>query len=206
MVLKGLNIDGVIKVDNARVYGLEESIIASGYPMQVNTEDMENVDLTEKDYKRIKHLGNAVAGRGHDCFLKGIIVQFDLQVPEYIWRQLDRYHFIDYISSQSKMHRITRIDLDSVCNRYVYDEVKEILKSIIDKYEAETDTDKKKELFNEIIANTPSGLMLTARMTTNYLQLKSIINQRSNHKMQEWRYLCDWFKTLPMLEELVCKK
>ena len=213
MVLKGLNIDGIIKVDNARVYGLEESIIASGYPMQVDTYDLDEDELDEKesrlipkDIKRAKHLGNAVPGSGHDCFLKGIIVQFDLQVPEYIWRQLDRYHFIDYISSQSKMHRITKINLDSVCNRYVYDEVKEILKSIIDKYEAETDTDKKKELFNEIIANTPAGLMLTARMTTNYLQLKSIINQRSNHKMQEWRYLCDWFKTLPMLEELVCKK
>ena len=213
MVLKGLNIDGVIKVDNARVYGLEESIVASGYPMQVDTYDLDEDELDEKesrlipkDIKRAKHLGNAVPGSGHDCFLKGIIVQFDLQVPEYIWRQLDRYHFIDYISSQSKMHRITKINLDSVCNRYVYDEVKEILKSIIDKYEAETDTDKKKELFNEIIANTPSGLMLTARMTTNYLQLKSIINQRSSHKMQEWKYLCDWFKTLPMFEELVCKK
>lgn len=212
MVLKGLNIDGVIKVDNARVYGLEESIVASGYPMQTYTVDLDELEIldeeviTKKDLKRAKHLGNAVPGSGHDCFLKGIIVQFDLQVPEYIWRQLDRYHFIDYISSQSKMHRITKINLDSVCNRYVYDEVKEILKSIIDKYEAETDTDKKKELFNEIIANTPSGLMLTARMTTNYLQLKSIINQRSNHKMQEWKYLCDWFKTLPMFEELVCKK
>jgi uncharacterized Zn finger protein len=206
MVLKGLNIDGVIKVYNARVYGLEESIVASGYPMQIETFNIDEIDLIDKDIKRAKHLGNAVPGSGHDCFLKGIIVQFDLQVPEYIWRQLDRYHFIDYISSQSKMHRITKINLDSVCNRYVYDEVKEILKSIIDKYEAETDTDKKKELFNEIIANTPAGLMLTARMTTNYLQLKSIINQRSNHKMQEWRYLCDWFKTLPMLEELVCKK
>ena len=212
MVLKGLNIDGIIKVDNARVYGLDESIIASGYPMQVDTYDLDEDELDEKesrlipkDLKRSKHLGNAVAGSGHDCFLKGIIVQFDLQVPEYIWRQLDRYHFIDYVSSQSKMHRITKINLDSVCNRYVYDEVKEILKSIIDKYEAETDTDKKKELFNEIIANTPAGLMLTARMTTNYLQLKSIINQRSNHKMQEWRYLCDWFKSLPMFEELVCK-
>ena len=211
MVLKGLNIDGVIKVDNARVYGLEESIVASGYPMQTYTVDLDELEIldeeiiTKKDLKRVKHLGNAVAGSGHDCFLKGIIVQFDLQVPEYIWRQLDRYHFIDYISSQSKMHRITKINLDSVCNRYVYDEVKEILKSIIDKYEAETDTDKKKELFNKIIANTPAGLMLTARMTTNYLQLKSIINQRSNHKMQEWRYLCDWFKTLPMFEELVCK-
>ena len=205
MVLKGLNIDGVIKVDNARVYGLEESIVASGYPMQIETFNMDEIDLIDKDIKRVMHLGNAVPGSGHDCFLKGIIVQFDLQVPEYIWRQLDRYHFIDYISSQSKMHRITKINLDSVCNRYVYDEVKEILKSIIDKYEAETDTDKKKELFNEIIANTPAGLMLTARMTTNYLQLKSIINQRSNHKMQEWKYLCDWFKTLPMFEELVCK-
>ena len=212
MVLKGLNIDGVIKVDNARVYGLKESIVASGYHMQTYTVDLDELEIldeeiiTKKDLKRVKHLGNAVAGSGHDCFLKGIIVQFDLQVPEYIWRQLDRYHFIDYISSQSKMHRITKINLDSVCNRYVYDEVKEILKSIIDKYEAEVDTDKKKELFNEIIANTPSGLMLTARMTTNYLQLKSIINQRSNHKMQEWKYLCDWFKTLPMFEELVCKE
>ena len=206
MVLKGLNIDGVIKVDNARVYGLEESIVASGYPMQIETFNMDEIDLIDKDIKRVMHLGNAVPGSGHDCFLKGITVQFDLQVPEYIWRQLDRYHFIDYISSQSKMNRITKINLDSVCNRYVYDEVKEILKSIIDKYEAETDTDKKKELFNEIIANTPAGLMLTARMTTNYLQLKSIINQRSNHKMQEWKHLCDWFKTLPMLEELVCKK
>ena len=211
MVLKGLNIDGIIKIDNARVYGLDESIIASGYPMQTYTVDLDELEIldeeiiTKKDLKRVKHLGNAVAGSGHDCFLKGIIVQFDLQVPEYIWRQLDRYHFIDYISSQSKMHRITKINLDSVCNRYVYDEVKEILKSIIDKYEAEADTDKKKELFNEIIANTPAGLMLTARMTTNYLQLKSIINQRSNHKMQEWKYLCDWFKTLPMFEELVCK-
>ena len=214
MVLKGLDIDGIIKVDNARVYGLEESIIASGYPMAIFTTDLDEDEgektsainyLIDKDYKRARHLGNAIPGSGHDCFLKGITVQFDLQVPEYIWRQLDRYHFIDYISSQSKMHRITKINLDSVCNRYVYDEVKEILKSIIDKYEAETDTDKKKELFNEIIANTPAGLMLTARMTTNYLQLKSIINQRSNHKMQEWKYLCDWFKTLPMFEELVCK-
>ena len=212
MEVKGFEIEGLVKVDNVRVYGLDESIIASGYPMQTYTVDLNELEIldeeiiTKKDLKRVKHLGNAVAGSGHDCFLKGIIVQFDLQVPEYIWRQLDRYHFIDYVSSQSKMHRITRIDLDSVCNRYVHEEVKEILKSIIDKYEAETDADKKKELFNEIIANTPAGLMLTARMTTNYLQLKSIINQRSNHKMQEWRYLCDWFKTLPMLEELVCKK
>ena len=237
MQVKGFEIEGLVKVDNARVYGLDESIIASGYPMQIETFNMDEIDLIDKDYKRSRHLGNAVAGSGHDCFLKGIIVQFDLQVPEYIWRQLDRYHFIDYISSQSKMHRILKIDIDKACNKYVHKDTINNLKNIISLYNSLDDMDKrleakygqilnediessikielrdgecvspnKKELFNIIIANTPSGLMLTARMTTNYLQLKSIINQRSNHKLQEWKYLCDWFKTLPMFKELVCKE
>ena len=28
-----------VEINNVRIYGLEESIIASGYPMQVDTED-----------------------------------------------------------------------------------------------------------------------------------------------------------------------
>lgn len=204
MEVKGFEVEGVIKVDNARVYGLNESIIASGYPMQVDTFDMNKVVICDKDLKRVKHLGNATQGSGHDCFAKGVTVQFDLQVPEYIWRQLDRYHFIDYVSSQSKMHRILKMDIDKTCNKYVLESTKTNLKSLIDLYNKETVDLAKKELFNHIIANTPSGLMLTARMTTNYLQLKSIVNQRSNHKMQEWRLLCDYFKTLPMFD-MVCK-
>ena len=204
MEVKGFEVEGVIKVDNVRIYGLNESIIASGYPMQVDTFDMNKVVIGDKDLKRVKHLGNATPGSGHDCFAKGITVQFDLQVPEYIWRQLDRYHFIDYVSSQSKMHRILKMDIDKACNKYVLESTKTNLKSLIDLYNKETVDLAKKELFNHIIANTPCGLMLTARMTTNYLQLKSIVNQRSNHKMQEWRLLCDYFKTLPMFD-MVCK-
>lgn len=204
MEVKGFEVEGVIKVDNVRIYGLNESIIASGYPMQVDTFDMNKVVIGDKDLKRVKHLGNATPGSGHDCFAKGVTVQFDLQVPEYIWRQLDRYHFIDYVSSQSKMHRILKMDIDKACNKYVLESTKTNLKSLIDLYNKETIDLAKKELFNHIIANTPCGLMLTARMTTNYLQLKSIVNQRSNHKMQEWRLLCDYFKTLPMFD-MVCK-
>ena len=204
MEVKGFEVEGIIKVDNVRVYGLNESVIASGYPMQIETNDMNKVVIGDKDLKRVKHLGNAIPGSGHDCFAKGITVQFDLQVPEYIWRQLDRYHFIDYVSSQSKMHRILKMDIDKACNKYVLDSTKETLKNLIDTYNREVSDLGKKELFNHVIANTPCGLMLTARMTTNYLQLKSIVNQRSNHKMQEWRLLCDYFKTLPMFD-LVCK-
>ena len=217
MEFKGFEVEGVIKVDNVRIYGLNESIIASGYPMQIKTNDMNKVVIGDKDLKRVKHLGNAVPGSGHDCFAKGITVQFDLQVPEYIWRQLDRYHFIDYVSSQSKMHRILKMDLNKACNKYVTETSINLLNYLIEEYnKINNDTDfkvklrngevvtNKEDVFNMIIANTPSGIMLTARMTTNYLQLKSIVNQRSNHKMQEWRLLCDYFKTLPMFD-LVCK-
>ena len=217
MEFKGFEVEGVIKVDNVRIYGIEESIIASGYPMQTETFNMNEINLKDKDLKRAMHLGNAVAGSGHDCFTKGITVQFDLQVSEYIWRQLDRYHFIDYVSSQSKMHRILKMDIDKACNKYVTETSINLLNYLIEEYnKINNDTDfkvklrngevvtSKEDVFNMIIANTPSGIMLTARMTTNYLQLKSIVNQRSNHKMQEWRLLCDYFKTLPMFD-MVCK-
>ena len=219
MEVKGFEVEGIIKVDNVRIYGLNESVIASGYPMQVDTFDMNKVVIGDKDLKRVKHLGNATPGSGHDCFAKGVTVQFDLQVPEYIWRQLDRYHFIDYVSSQSKMHRILKMDIDKACNKYVDIRTIQIVNDYIEAYNNfDEEKAKRKELilrgdiarytkenlFNCIVANTPCGLMLTARMTTNYLQLKSIVNQRSNHKMQEWRLLCDYFKTLPMFD-MVCK-
>ena len=226
MEVKGFEVEGVIKVDNVRIYGLNESVIASGYPMQVDTFDMNKVVIGDKDLKRVKHLGNATPGSGHDCFAKGVTVQFDLQVPEYIWRQLDRYHFIDYVSSQSKMHRILKMDIDKACNKYVLGDTIDTLNNFVEVYnnfdewkvkfiehgyinKLNLRNNEKMELtkeniFNMIIANTPCGLMLTARMTTNYLQLKSIVNQRSNHKMQEWRLLCDYFKTLPMFD-MVCK-
>ena len=223
MKVNGMNIEGIIRVANAEVYGLSESIIASSYPMANEyCDNMDNYEMNEKDYKRAKHLGTAKPGEGHDCYLKGILLQFDLQVPEYIWRQLDRYHFIDYISSQSKMHRILQFDIDEMCNKYVSEEaivnVKrwieyynsyEMYVRHVEKIELRNGEDiefTKENIFKMIIANCPCGLMLTARMSTNYLQLKSIINQRQNHKMQEWRYLTDWFKTLPMVEQIVLKK
>lgn len=223
MKVNGMNVEGIIRVANAEVYGLDESIIASSYPMaNVYCDNMDEYEMNEKDYKRARYLGTANPGEGHDCYLKGILVQFDLQLPEYIWRQLDRYHFIDYISSQSKMHRILQFDIDEMCNKYVSEEAIVNVKRWIEYYNSyemyvrhiekielrngkEIDFTKE-NIFRMIIANCPCGLMLTARMSTNYLQLKSIINQRQNHKMQEWRYLTDWFKTLPMVNEIVLKR
>lgn len=224
MKVDGINIDGIMSVNNARVYGLEESLEASSYPFSLWEKDLNDLKVSEKRIKKAENLGSAIPGSGHDCYLKGITVQFDLKVPEYIWRQINRYHFIDFISSQSKMHKITKLNVNELCNKYVHQINIDLVNSYIELYNNYEDyvgnpdleviqlrsgeeiEFTKENIFKCIIANVPSGLMLTARMTTNYLQLKTIINQRDAHKMQEWIYFTDWCKGLPMLEQLTTKK
>ena len=53
-----------------------------------------------------------------------------------------------------------------------------------------------------MLYNIPSGFELTAAMTTNYRQLKTIYQQRRNHALPDWQMFCDWIETLPHFLEL----
>ena len=189
-----------VVISNVNVYGLEESLKASGYPMSVVLDNIE-VDIT-----RGSKLGNAKQGSGHDCYLKGIIVQMDVSFPQYIWQQAKRYHWFDFVSSQSTMHRITKMDVKGSCNEYVDPRVIEVLEEHINAYLLNTVPERNAELFQYVIANIPSGFLLTARITTNYLQLKTIYNQRKHHKMYEWKEFCAWIETLPRFQELCLQR
>lgn len=204
----------MLKIFNTKVYGLEESLIASGYPMKAcEIPEMDNeLILDEKDYARGERLGSVPTGTGHDSFLKGIIVQFDVRYPNYWTPQFQRYHFADIVSSTSKMHRITKMDIKECCNKYVDDVVIEMLNVWIDAYNGfpkDSDTVEvygklwtKYEVYMKIISNCPMGLEQTMRVTTSYLQLKTIYLQRRHHKLKEdWGAFCDWCLTLPHFEE-----
>ena len=52
-----------------------------------------------------------------------------------------------------------------------------------------------KEAYLDILMNVPAGLKLTARISTNYRQLKTIYYQRKNHRLPEWRKFCNWMET-----------
>ena len=65
--------------------------------------------------------------------------------------------------------------------------------------EAREDLKKK---YLEILYSNPCGFKLTAGMTTNYRQLKTIYHQRKTHRLPEWREFCAWIETLPMFREL----
>lgn len=80
-------------VKNWKVFGLEDSVRASKYPMAVNVDDVA-YGITE----RVRKLANAEKGSGHDQFLTGIIVQFDLTFSIKAWVEAERYHFLDFVS------------------------------------------------------------------------------------------------------------
>ena len=153
-------------------------------------------------------------GSGHDQWLTGVIVQFDLTFSVKAWTEAQRYHFLDFVSSQSTMHRITKFDLDSSYMEYVDKRIIEILKEKVKQYnelekkenKTQEENEKLKEIYLEILYSNPCGFRLTARMTTNYRQLKTIYAQRRYHRLPEWREFCSWVETLPYAELIVGNK
>ena len=190
------NGDQMIK--NVEVYGLEESIKAAKYPMSVDIDSL-NSEVT----KGIEKLATSGIGQAHDQFLTGVTVQFDLTATNKFWVEAERYRFLYFVSSQSTMHRITQFNLDEAYNEYVDYRMIEIMKDKVECYnmicaESGSDSEQAKLMYLQILYSNPAGFKLTARMTTNYRQLKTIYAQRRHHKLLEWRNFCEWIETLPM--------
>ena len=191
-------------VNNVNVYGLNDSVKASKYPMSVNIDSL-NDEVT----KTVRKLGSSGTGEGHDQFLTGIVVNFDLTFSNKAWIEAERYRFLNFVSSQSTMHCITKFGLRKQCNEYVDERIITIVQEYIDLYNSLTAQDEetiefKKNLYLKILYNLPSGFQLTARMTTNYRCLLNIYLQRHDHKLPEWREFCNQLlEELPFFRELV---
>ena len=205
-------------VSNVKIYDLEESLIASGYPMRT---EVGMRDVEDKDVKRgIKLVDATKTGNtAHHQFLTGIRVNFDLTCSNKMWVEAERYRFLEFVSSQSTMHRITKFNLDECYNEYVDSQIIKIKKEKIADYNFWTEEPEKvmndysidkeeydkrlKKMYLEILYSNPAGFTLTARMTTNYRCLRNIYIQRHNHRLPEWRAFCKWIETLPYAEEFL---
>ena len=181
-------------ISNTKIYGLDESIIRAKYPMSTDVSVL-NSDVT----KGILALAQCEKGTGHDQWLTGVIVQFDLTYTVKAWTEAERYHFLNFVSSQSTMHRIAQFDLDQQYDAHTDPRVVEIVKELVAKYNETKDP----EDYLRVLMSNPCGFKLTAGMTTNYRQLKTIYAQRRTHRLPEWREFCAWIETLPMAELII---
>ena len=198
------------KITNTEVYGLERAIRTAKYPKAVDIDRL-NSDLTPG----IKACLTCPTGEGHDNALKGIIVQFYLTFSNKAWVEAERYHFLDFISSQSTMHKLNKFSIEDQCNKYVDKRIVAVLQEKVDNYNDLLERQKDgedisidiiKEARLEMLYNTPAGFELTAGMTTNYQQLKTIYQQRRHHALPDWQMFCDWCLTLPLFKELCVER
>lgn len=187
-----------MKIKNLKVYDLVESIIASGYPMRT---DLENREVEEKDLRRVCKLISASNGNGaHAQWLTGVRVAFDLTCTNKMWVEAERYRFLEFVSSQSTMHRIAKFDIASQCNKYVDPLIIDRVEALKKEYEA----DPTPENYLRLLYNIPSGFELTARLTTNYRCLLNVYIQRKDHRLPEWRQFCEWiYENLPLFKDFV---
>lgn len=204
-------------ISNVNIYDLEESIVASGYAMRTEKIPLK---MAENDLKRAEKLIRATKtdNPAHGQFMTGIRVNFDLTFSNKAWVEAERYRFLEFVTSQSTMHRITRFDLDKQYMEYVDPRIIDIMKEKVKEYQelfekftdtslsfSETDKIKEKmeKKYLEILYSNPSGFRITARMATNYRCLRNIYQQRKDHRLPEWRIFCQWIATLPYAEKLL---
>lgn len=184
------------KIENTNVYGIEEAVLASGNSFRTAFRELS--DLNEKDWKRGGKLGAVDPGTGHDSFLNGITVTMNVTAPLYWWKQAQRYHWLEFISSQSTMHCVMKFDIKKQCventDRVILERMNQLITDY-NEYPAE-------EKWQTIIASLPCGFCLGATMVTNYRQLKTICKQRKGHRLKEWKTFIDWCLTLPHFTEL----
>lgn len=217
----------MVEITNWEVYDLKSSVIASRNAMRTTPPEYTDEEF-KKSLDRAITLARAKSGSGHDNWLKGVRVSFDIKYPQYFTPELQRYNFLDIVTSASKMHRLMMMDVDKSCNKYVTRGAIYELRFHVDNYnrikdndnfkyaefelrngERITTTNKKEALyyaFMMCVSNCPMGFELFMRCSTNYLQLKTIYHQRKGHKLfEDWvvAFCKNFVEQLPYAQEFI---
>ena len=143
------------------------------------------------------------AGPEHRKFLRQIFVSVDITAPLYWWKQMDQYKIGTVTDSTSTMHKLTSkpitlesFEIDDFNPEIVYYEIPgaqndigmfadfmiEQLEFLRQKY-LET---KNKRYWKELVRWLPESWLQTRTWSANYEVVRSICQQRRNHKLNEW--------------------
>ena len=152
----------------------------------------------------------AKGGPVHAKYRRYIDVYVDITAPLYFWKEFDTYRVgvcpnptdIE-MNSCSTMHKITakEFTLDDFSCEHLSIESMEILYDTIlglNKYRTaylNTDAcDTKKDIWWQLIQLLPSSYNQKRTLKLNYEVLSNMYEFRSDHKLDEWRILMEFFK------------
>lgn len=158
------------------------------------------------------------AGSEHRKFLRQIFVSVDITAPAYFMAELDTYKIGVTRNSSSFMHRGVakpfeqedfECDSGKVSERLQagWKEIIDMLNFLRNRF-LETGND---QYFRAIRQLLPQSYLYRSTITMNYENLYTIINQRKNHKLNEWSgkdnpgvpNFIAWARTLPYAHDFL---
>lgn len=215
----------MIKIEKTDVYGFESAI--RGMRNSWNSHDksdsgwgiVDQIDtgvepinvpgyiIGENDLALMEKLSKA--GADHSKFMRMINVTCDITAPLYWWKEFDTYKVGTVANSCSTMHCIAdkEFTLDDFSHEHLYEEASLSLYAtvcILNVIRQDYLETKDKKYWWEIIQLLPNSYNQKRTVHLNYQVLRNIYFARRNHKLDEWVSLCEWIKTLPYAEELIC--
>jgi hypothetical protein len=201
----------MIKVDNCDIWGFEHAIRGMRNPL--NSWDRSDsmpggeagYQIGENDLDLMHRLYSA--GSEHRKYLRQIMVSMDITAPLYWWKEFDTYKVGTTANSCSTMHKIhaKEFELDDFSHEHLTENSKLTMQVTIDMMNAYRDKylkDKEREDWWQMIQLLPSSYNQKRTVTMNYENVMNMINQRKNHKLDEWKDFVKTLKKLPYIEDI----
>ena len=211
-----------MKFEKTEVWGFEHAIRGMRNPLE-SWKKSDSIILIEQDennnFREVAKIGKndlelmhklIKAGSEHRKFLRQIFVAVDITAPLYWWKEADTYKVGTVSNSTSTMHKLASTPITMDCFEMgdycgFFETPWKNLIALLEQCRKEYNETKDKRYWKELIRLLPESWLQKRTITMNYENLLNMYRSRKNHKLTEWsKSFCDWVKTLPYAEELIC--
>lgn len=220
-----------MKFENTEVWGFEHAIRGMRNPLESWNKSDSHYDIEEVmvDEEVVLERGKYIigsndlqlaqtlirAGSEHRKFLRQVFVAVDITAPLYFFKELDTYKVGTVANSTSTMHKLASTPITIDCfemgdftpfiDNFKIDLSWRTVVSYLEQLRQKYNETKDKRYWKELIRLLPESWLQKRTVTMNYENILNMYRQRKNHKLTEWsKSFCDWVKTLPYAEELIC--
>lgn len=207
----------VIKIEEIEVWGFKHAIRGmrnshrswdksdSGYGIDGEDEDIFIVG--QNDLGLMQKL--CKAGPSHRKYLRQIFISMDITAPLYLWKEFDTYKIGTTGNSDSTMHNIQdeKFEFDNFSCEHLNENSYLVLARTIEELNLNRALYLQtgdKVYWWQMIQLLPSTYNQLRTETFNYEVVINMIDQRENHKLDEWNIFCDtMLENLPYLKEIM---
>ena len=220
-----------MKFESTEVWGFEHAIRGMRNPLESWNKSDSHYDIEEVmvDEEVVLERGKYIIGSNdlqlaqtlirsgseHRKFLRQIFVAVDITAPLYFFKELDTYKVGTVANSTSTMHKLASTPITIDCfemgdftpliDNFKIDLSWQTIMTYLEQLRQRYNETKDKRYWKELIRLLPESWLQKRTITMNYENILNMYRQRKNHKLTEWsKSFCDWVKTLPYAEELIC--